>query len=41
MLTVDDLLDAVEAAEARALAEHKAGACHLSEWSCSYCERGE
>lgn len=29
---------AIAAAEAVALAEHKAGTCHLSEWSCSHCE---
>lgn len=24
-------------AEAQALADHEAGLCHLSEWSCSHC----
>lgn len=33
-----DPLAAIEAAEAAALAAHEAGTCHLSEWSCSYCE---
>ena len=33
-----DFLDAVEAAEQRALADHQAGVCHPSEWSCSHCE---
>jgi hypothetical protein len=36
--TVDDLVVAVERAEAEAFARHEAGTCHLSEWSCSYCE---
>jgi hypothetical protein len=35
---IDDLLDAVEAAEVEALARHEAGTCHTSEWSCSFCE---
>lgn len=29
----------VERAEAAARAAHAAGTCHLSEWSCSYCEQ--
>ncbi len=33
-----DVVDAVAQAEASALAAHNAGTCHLSEWSCSYCE---
>lgn len=33
-----ELVAAVEAAEAEALRQHQAGTCHLSEWSCSYCE---
>lgn len=28
----------VHEAESKALAEHIAGTCHLSEWSCSHCE---
>ena len=36
----DDLLAAIENAEATALTEHDEGRCHLSEWSCSYCEAG-
>ena len=32
------VIDAIEAAEAEALRLHVAGACHLSEWSCSHCE---
>lgn len=35
---VDLLFDAIDAAEAAARAQHRAGTCHLSEWSCSYCE---
>lgn len=34
------LISAVERAEAEALAAHEAGACHLSEWSCSWCPGG-
>ena len=33
-----DLFAAVAAAEATALAEHNAGTCHLSEFTCSHCE---
>ena len=29
---------AIDAAEAQALADHRAGTCHLSEFSCSHCE---
>jgi hypothetical protein len=29
----------VALAEAFALHEHDTGMCHLSEWSCSFCER--
>lgn len=29
---------AIAAAEAQARAEHDAGTCHLSEFSCSHCE---
>lgn len=29
----------VALAEAFALHEHNVGTCHLSEWSCSHCER--
>lgn len=31
------IFDAISAAEAQARAEHDAGTCHLSEWSCSHC----
>lgn len=33
-----DLLRAVDKAEADALAAHEDGVCNLSEWSCSHCE---
>jgi hypothetical protein len=33
-----DVIEAIEAAEAEALRQHNAGTCHLSEWSCSWCE---
>lgn len=33
-----DLVAAVEATEAEALARHRAGTCQDSEWSCSHCE---
>jgi hypothetical protein len=36
--TLVDPFAAIDAAYAQALAEHNAGTCHLSEWSCSYCE---
>jgi hypothetical protein len=32
------LHEAIASAEAQARAEHDSGICHLSEWSCSYCE---
>lgn len=32
------LVDAVAEADSKALAEHLAGSCYLSEWSCSHCE---
>ena len=35
---MSDLFAAVAAAEATALAEHNAGTCQASEWSCSHCE---
>lgn len=41
-ITVDSiarLLAAVEAAEAVVQADHEAGACVTSEWSCSVCEK--
>ena len=31
--------DELEAAELQARIDHDNGVCHLSEWSCSYCER--
>jgi len=34
-----DILALLDAAEAEALAAHRAGTCQLSEWSCSHCER--
>lgn len=34
----DELLVAIDQAEAEALAQHQRGECHLSEWSCSHCE---
>lgn len=37
-MTTTDLLAAVTQAEDRAMADHVAGVCHLSEWSCSACE---
>jgi hypothetical protein len=33
------LVEAIAAAEARALAAHEAGTCQELEWSCSACER--
>lgn len=30
---------AIAAAQAQALASHRAGTCHRSEWSCGHCER--
>lgn len=36
--TIDDLTTAIDRAEAQAHADHDAGTCHLSEWSCSWCE---
>lgn len=35
---ITDPILAIDAAEAKALADHREGHCHLSEWSCSYCE---
>lgn len=32
------IFDAIAAAEAQASTDHEAGTCHLSEWSCSFCE---
>lgn len=40
-LTISDPIAAVAAAEAEVQAQHEAGTCHLSEWSCSYCEAEE
>lgn len=40
MTTTTDLIAAVEAAEAEALARHRAGTCGESEWSCSWCPGG-
>lgn len=34
----DLMLDQIQVAEAEALARHRAGTCHESEWSCSHCE---
>ena len=34
------VVEAVAAAEREAREAHDAGTCHLSEWSCSYCETG-
>lgn len=36
---VADPIATITAAESHALAEHDAGRCHLSEFSCSACER--
>lgn len=36
-----DLITAITQAEAEALAQHEAGTCHQSEWTCSHCEREE
>ena len=36
-----DLIAAIDAAEADALRQHQAGTCHMSEWSCSWCQAGE
>lgn len=30
--------EAIATAEAQSLIDHDAGNCHLSEWSCSFCE---
>lgn len=38
MTTATDLAAAVLAAEAQARADHDAGRCSESEWSCSYCD---
>jgi hypothetical protein len=38
---LDDLMSKLSEAEARALEDHRLGRCHLSEWSCSYCEAEE
>lgn len=35
---VEDLMSRLGEAEARALEDHRLRRCHLSEWSCSYCE---
>lgn len=35
---VDAIHEQVTAAERQALSEHVNGTCHLSEWSCSFCE---
>lgn len=35
---VDAIHEQVTAAEMQARSEHVNGTCHLSEWSCSYCE---
>lgn len=40
--TVDlsaDLFAAIDWAEAEEMALHERGACHLSEWSCSHCQK--
>ena len=37
--TQPDIFAAIDRAYAEALARHEAGTCHLSEWSCSYCEQ--
>jgi hypothetical protein len=36
---IDAFIGAVDAAREDAQARHEDGTCHLSEWSCSYCER--
>lgn len=36
-----NLHDAIATADARALADHEAGTCHQSEWSCSHCEAAD
>jgi hypothetical protein len=33
-----ELVALVAEAESAALTEHVVGTCHVSEWSCSYCE---
>lgn len=33
-----DMFEAIDQANADALALHERGQCHLSEWSCSHCE---
>ena len=38
MSGVTDPVAAIESAEAEALTQHQRGECHLSEWSCSFCE---
>lgn len=36
--SLDVFADAVAAAESQARAQHDAGTCHRSQWSCSFCE---
>lgn len=38
MTTSSTIHEAIASAEAQALADHNAGTCHQSEWSCSFCE---
>ena len=38
MTVTPELFTAKNEAEAQALTAHRASTCHLSEWSCSYCE---
>jgi len=40
-MTADPIIIAIATAEARALGEHEAGRCHLSEWSCSHCPEND
>ena len=37
---IENFMQAIDAAYSQAEADHQAGVCHLSEWSCSYCEKG-
>lgn len=38
MTAADELLGAIDDATVSAIVAHANGTCHLSEWSCSYCE---
>lgn len=41
MTTLDHLTTAILTAEAQAHADHEAGTCQESEWSCSWCPGGD